>query len=147
MIIRLIMFVKQTCACVLSCFSQVQFFVTLWTVTHRAALSMWFSRQEYLEWVAIPFSRGSSRRRDRTYISLCLLHWQVGSLPLGSILIINFQQPKLRITEADTLGRPYGSPSPVFWLQHQRFCCGEAKLPWWHQPQNIRCVWNSWFPY
>ena len=30
-----------------------------------------------LEWVAISFSRGSSRPRDQT---CCLLHWQAGSL-------------------------------------------------------------------
>ena len=36
-----------------------------------------------LEWVAIPSSRGSSRHRDRTYLCLCLLHWQAGSLPLA----------------------------------------------------------------
>ena len=35
-----------------------------------------------LEWVAMPSSRGSSRPRDRTRIS-CLLHWQMGSLPLA----------------------------------------------------------------
>ena len=35
-----------------------------------------------LEWVAIPFSRGSSQLRDRTHVS-CFLHWQVGSLPLA----------------------------------------------------------------
>ena len=37
-----------------------------------------------LEWVAIPFSRESSWPcRDRTCISLCLLHWQAGFfLPL-----------------------------------------------------------------
>ena len=35
------------------------------------------------EWVAIPFSRGSSQPRDWTHVSLCLLHWQVGSLPLA----------------------------------------------------------------
>ena len=34
-----------------------------------------------LEWVAMPFSRGSSPPRDQTQI-LCLLHWQVGSLLL-----------------------------------------------------------------
>ena len=34
-------------ACVLSCFSHVQLFVTLWTVAHQAPLSMGFSRQEY----------------------------------------------------------------------------------------------------
>ena len=34
-----------------------------------------------LEWVAMPSSRGSSQPRDWTHIS-CLLHWQVGFLPL-----------------------------------------------------------------
>ena len=34
-----------------------------------------------LEWVAMPSSRGSSRPMGWSHIS-CLLHWQVGSLPL-----------------------------------------------------------------
>ena len=34
-----------------------------------------------LEWVALSFSRGSSRPRTRTRVS-CLLHWQADSLPL-----------------------------------------------------------------
>ena len=38
--------------CVLSCFSCVQLFVTLWTVVHQASLSMRFSRQEY--WSGLP---------------------------------------------------------------------------------------------
>ena len=33
--------------CTLSRFSHVQLFVTLWTVTHQAPLSMGFFRQEY----------------------------------------------------------------------------------------------------
>ena len=33
--------------CVLSCFSHAQLFVTLWTETCQALLSMGFSRQEY----------------------------------------------------------------------------------------------------
>ena len=40
------------CACVLSCFSHVQLFATLWTVAHSAPLSMGFSRQEY--WSRLP---------------------------------------------------------------------------------------------
>ena len=35
-----------------------------------------------LELVAISFSRGSSRPRNRTQISYIYLHWQVGSLPV-----------------------------------------------------------------
>ena len=34
-----------------------------------------------LEWVAMPFSRGSSPPRDWTHISYVSLHWQAGSLP------------------------------------------------------------------
>ena len=35
-----------------------------------------------LEWVAVPFSMGSSPLRDWTYLSLSLLSWQMGSLPV-----------------------------------------------------------------
>ena len=38
----------------LSCFSHVRLFVTLWTVARQAPLSMGFSRQEY--WSGLPFS-------------------------------------------------------------------------------------------
>ena len=41
-----------------------------------------------LEWVAISYSRGSSRPRDRN----CLLHWQAYSLPLK-----HWVSPKLHI--------------------------------------------------
>ena len=37
----------------LSCFSCVQFFLTMWTVAYQAPLSMGFSRQEY--WSGLPF--------------------------------------------------------------------------------------------
>ena len=40
------------CACVLSHFSHVQFFATLWTVACQAPLSMGFSRQE--QWSGLP---------------------------------------------------------------------------------------------
>ena len=38
--------------CMLSHFSHVQLFVTLWSVAHQASLSMGFSRQEY--WSGLP---------------------------------------------------------------------------------------------
>ena len=38
--------------CVLSCFSPVQLFATLWTVACQAPLFMGFSRQEY--WSGLP---------------------------------------------------------------------------------------------
>ena len=42
------------CACMLSHFSRVWLFVTLWTVAHQVPLSMGFSRQEY--WSGLPCS-------------------------------------------------------------------------------------------
>ena len=38
----------------------VQFFVTPWTVTCQAPLSMGFFQARMLEWIAISFSKGSS---------------------------------------------------------------------------------------
>ena len=43
--------------------------VTLWTVARQAPLSMGILQARILEWVAIPFSRGSSQCRDWTQIS------------------------------------------------------------------------------
>ena len=39
-------------ACMLSCFSPVQFFATLWTVAHQAPLSVGLSRKEF--WSGLP---------------------------------------------------------------------------------------------
>ena len=66
--------------CVLSHFSHVRLFMTLWTIARQAPLSMGFFQASILEWVAISCSGGSSRPRNRTHVS-CLLHRQAGSLP------------------------------------------------------------------
>ena len=54
---------------VLSHFSRVQFFATLWTITFQAPLSLRILQARILEWVAMPSSWGSSWPRDRTHIS------------------------------------------------------------------------------
>ena len=46
----------------------VQLFPTPWTVSHQAPLSIGFSREDILKWVAIS-SRGSSQPRDWTWVS------------------------------------------------------------------------------
>ena len=68
----------------LSCFSCVQLFATLWTEVHQAPLSRGFSRQEYWRGChallrALLLTHGSNPHL------LCLLHWQVSSLPLGPL--------------------------------------------------------------
>ena len=50
--------------CMLSHFSNVQLFVTLWTIACQVLLSM----ARKLEWVAMPSSRGSSQPRDQTCV-------------------------------------------------------------------------------
>ena len=74
--------VKSYCVCyVLSRFSHVQLFVTLWPVAHQALLSMGFSRQEY--WNGLPCPPpGDLPNQGLNLCLLCLLHFQVVSLPL-----------------------------------------------------------------
>ena len=43
----------SACVCILSSFSLIWLFETLWTVAHQAPLSMGFSRQEY--WSGLPW--------------------------------------------------------------------------------------------
>ena len=65
-------------------FSHVRLCATPWTVAHQAPVSMGFSRQRILEWVAMPFSRGIFQTQGLNLHLLHLLLWQVGSLLLAS---------------------------------------------------------------
>ena len=89
----LLIFLTLYCA-VLSCFSHVWLFATLWTVACLAPLSKGFSRQEYwsglsfgvgchVEWVAKAFLHGLFLTQEWNLCLFGLLHWQVGSLPLA----------------------------------------------------------------
>ena len=62
------------CACVLSCFSHVWLFVTLWTVARQAPRVHGILQARILKWVAMFSSRKSSWPRDLTRILVCLLH-------------------------------------------------------------------------
>ena len=71
------------CACVLSRFSHVRLCAILWTIAQQAPLSMGFSKQEYWSELPVP-SPGDPLNPGTAPASLCLLPWQVGSLPLVS---------------------------------------------------------------
>jgi len=43
--------------------------VTPWTVALQAPLSMGILQDRIVEWVAMPFSRGSSQPKDQTQVS------------------------------------------------------------------------------
>ena len=68
----------------LSRFSRIQFFATLWTTAHKAPLSMGFSRQE--QWSGLPCCPPGDLPgsvTEPTSFVLCLPRWQAGSLPLA----------------------------------------------------------------
>ena len=76
--------------CMLSHFSRVQLFATLWTVAYQvhpacpmdiASLSMSLSRQEYWSGLSCP-PLGIFPTQGLNLSLLHLLHWLVGSLPL-----------------------------------------------------------------
>ena len=68
--------------CVLSCFSRVQLFATLWTVACQAPLSMGYPRQEYLGGLHALLQGIFPPQGSKSHL-MSLLHWQAGSLPLA----------------------------------------------------------------
>ena len=58
--------ISQVCAWVLS---RVWLCETPWTVACQAPLSMGIFQARILEWVAMPFSKGSSQPKDQTLVS------------------------------------------------------------------------------
>ena len=68
--------------CVLSCSSYILLFVTLWTIARQAPLQMGFSRQEYWCGLLCPPPRDLPHPGIKPHCLFCLLHWQMGSLPL-----------------------------------------------------------------
>ena len=69
------------CVCMLSHFSRVRLYATLWTTAHKAPLSMGFSRQESRSVVCRVFFQGIFPTQGSNPHLLGLLHWQGGSLP------------------------------------------------------------------
>ena len=73
--------------CMLSHFSHVQLFATLWTTAHQAPLSVGFLRQEY--WSGLPFpsprdlldQRSNPRLLGLLHYRQILLCWAIGEAP------------------------------------------------------------------
>ena len=88
------------CECVLSC---VWLFVTLWTITHQAPLSMGFPKQEYCS--GLPFPPPGIFQTQGS--NPCRLHWQADSLPLShersllsTVILSKLQSPSYHHTIA-----------------------------------------------
>ena len=68
--------------CMLSRFSHIQLFETLWTVAHQAPLSMGILQARILESV-VALLKGIFPTQRWDSGVLCVLHWQAGSWPLA----------------------------------------------------------------
>ena len=73
--------INIVCACMLSCFSSVQLFATLWTVAGQAPLPLRFFRQEYWSGLPCPLP-GDLADPGMEALSPVALSLQVDSLPL-----------------------------------------------------------------
>ena len=69
--------IELPCCAVLSHFSDIGLFVTLWSVVHQAPLSMGFSRREYSSHLLLQGIFPTQKSNSRLF---CLPHWQAGSL-------------------------------------------------------------------
>ena len=94
----------------LSSFTCIQLFVTLWTVAHQVPC-LWDSPARILEWSAMPSSRGSSQPKDWTHISkspalaarffTTSTTWEAHSILQlhGNPLFLPHDQPVSRVSE------------------------------------------------
>ena len=84
-------------ACVLSCFSRVQLFVTPWTVAHQVPLSTGFSRQEY--WSGLP----SPPPEDRPNPGIKPESPPSPALQVDSLLLSHQGSPQTQYSDTDML--------------------------------------------
>ena len=88
---------------VLSCFSRVWLFATLWTVAHQAPLSMGFSREEY--WSGLPCPPPGDLLDLGIEPKSLLLHLQMGYL----LLIPSGKPWKKKCHTAEEMGSIHGT--------------------------------------
>ena len=111
------------CVCaVLSRFSHVQLFATLWTLACQAPLSMGFSRQEYRSGLPCPLPGDlpDPGIEPVSHTSALALHLVVGSLPLASpgrafgslLLLSHFSRVRLCATSQQPTRFPHPWDSP-----------------------------------
>ena len=88
------------CECMLSHFSHIWLFETLWPTVHQAPLSMGFSRQDYWRGCHAPF-QGLLTQGSNSLL-LRLLHWETGSTGTTSAAweVQRLQREHFKISDA-----------------------------------------------
>ena len=102
----------------LSCFSRIRLFATLWTVAHQASLSMGFSRQEY--WIGLPCSPpGDLPDSGIESSSLLVNHFGILSNIFSVLLrqLCPLQKWCITLTDLRVLKQPYISGINLIWLK------------------------------
>ena len=99
-----------------------------------------------MEWVAMPFSKVSSQPKDWTHVSLCLLHWQAGSLPLAPprSWYMTIKHPG----NPSQVDRPCQPPeASLMLLRHQDLTlCALTTLPVWSSLPHFSLIIFHWAP-
>ena len=112
----------------LSHFSRVQLFATLWTIACQAPLSKGFSRQE---WSGLPCPPpGALSIQGSNLCLIHLLHWQVGSLPLAppgkpAVVKINRRLSQLVLPKV-----PLSYGFPLLYQDHHHLLPPGAPYTW-----------------
>ena len=138
----------------LSHFSQVWFFVTLWAVACQGPLSMGFSRKNY--WSGLPcLAPGGLPNSGIEPASLSLLHWQLGFLPpvppekpfLDTNCLLNkglSLQKKKESSRKTSISALLTTPKPLtVWITTN---CGKFLKRWEHQttwPASLRNLYTG----
>ena len=121
---------RYVCACMLSCFSCVQLFATLWTIAHQALLSMGLTRQEYCSGLLCP-PPGIFPTKDQTHLSCVscigrqvLYHYCHLGSPISMYLIsnchLNFHFPNSLWWKWELLSRVWLFVTPMDWILQAR---------------------------
>ena len=107
----------SVCCCFCAALSHIWLFATPWSVAHQVPLSIEFSRQEILKWVAIFFSRGSSQPNALTYVSSssCISRWILSTMRhLGSPRKLSAAAAAKSLQSCPTLCNPIDRSPPDF---------------------------------
>ena len=119
----------------LSCFSRVQLFASPMGHSLPGSSVHGVLQARILEWVAIPFSRGSALEGSNQNL-LHFLHWQVGYLPLTpSEKPLNPWQ--LTVKDVCRSQKGAGKSSQPKWIELTHFWSSLDSLLHWSSPVNL----------
>ena len=135
-------------------------FPTPWTVALQAPLTMGISQARILEWVAVSFSRGSSRPRDQTRISCIALYcrWVLycwasrEATHLCSLLIVTvpLQSPpssRLPLLHTSHLEQQTADSSWYWQSPTNQFCHRGSLATWLLRNTETFSHWKYWYNY